>query len=90
MNTAAEASRLLQQALDSSQQAEKTIDDLMTVHDYQDVALLVTQAANNLLEAAKAFMNSKDEPALDFMEAADDLLDEIYKIIDGDLDEEEE
>jgi hypothetical protein len=86
MNTSAEVVTLLQQALDSSRRAAEAIDDLIAVHDYQDVAGLVTLAAGALLEAAALLMQSQDEAALEALENADDLLDAVYDIIEGDLD----
>ncbi len=88
MNTSAEAIRLLEEALKDAQAAVKVIDDLIVEHQYQDVALLVSQAAATLLQSATLLMQSKDEDALDTLEQADDLLDEVYAIIDGETDED--
>lgn len=88
MNTSNEAIRLLQEAQSNAQAAKRVIDDLIVAHDYQDVATLVTQAAASLLEAAAYLMQSKDENALDTLEQADDLLDAVYAIIDGETDDE--
>jgi len=88
MNTSAEAIRLLEEALKDAQAAVKVIDDLIVEHQYQDVALLVSQAAATLLQSATLLMQSKDEDALDTLEQADDLLDEVYTIIDGETDED--
>ncbi|MBN8620801.1 MAG: hypothetical protein J0L63_17945, partial [Anaerolineae bacterium] len=81
MNTSTEAIRLLEQALHSARAAQTTINDLIVEHDYQDVALLVTQAAVSMLESASLLMQSQDEAALNALDAADDLLDAVYNII---------
>lgn len=89
MNTSTQAVTLLQQALTLTGQARDTIDNLIAEHDYQDVATLVTQAAAALLESAAYLMQSKDELALNALEGAEDLLDAVYEIIDGETDEDE-
>ncbi|MFN8450028.1 MAG: hypothetical protein U0521_15950 [Anaerolineae bacterium] len=89
MNTTSRASELLQQALTSARQAEGVVNDLIVAHDYQDVALLVTQAASALLEAAALLMQSDAEAAFDQIEQAEDLLDTVYNIIESELDEDE-
>ena len=88
MNTSTRAIELLQQAQRSTTEARAVIDDLLAPHDYQDVATLVTQAAVELLEAAAQLMHSQDEAALDALGRADDLLDAVYDIIDGETDED--
>ena len=88
MNTSAEAIQQLDQALATTRSALNTIENLIAVHDYQDVAQLVTQAAAALLETARLLMESQDEAALDMLENADDLLDTVYDIIEADLNEE--
>jgi hypothetical protein len=88
MNTSARAHELLQQALRTTAESRAVIDDLLAPHDYQDVATLVTQAAAELLTAAAHLMQSQDEVALDALGRADDLLDAVYDIIDGETDEE--
>ena len=88
MNTSTEALRQLQQALTSAREAAQVINDLIVEHEYQDVAALVTQAAASLLESAALLMQLQDEPALAALEQADDLLDEVYGIIDGETDDE--
>ena len=65
------------------------VNDLIIAHDYQDVALLVTQAAAELLESAALLMQSQGEAAFDAMEKAEDLLDAVYDIINGELDDED-
>lgn len=88
VNTSSEASKRLEQALATSREAASIIDNLIAEHEYQDVALLVTQAAGKLLEAAAALMQSNDEAGLGALESADDLLDAVYDIIDGETDED--
>jgi hypothetical protein len=89
MNTTSHASELLGQALHSTRNAEQVINDLIVTHDYQDVALLVTQAAAALLESAGLLMQSQGEAAFDAMEKAEDLLDSVYDIINGELDDDD-
>ncbi len=89
MNTSARAGELLQQALTSTREAEQVVNDLIVAHDYQDVALLVTQAASALLESAALLMQSQGEAAFDEIEKAEDLLDMVYHIIDGEIDDDE-
>jgi hypothetical protein len=79
---------LLQEARGKAEAAAGVIHDLIVAHDYQDVAALVAQAAGELLAAAEALMKSEDEAALEALERADDLLDAVYDIIDGETDEE--
>ena len=88
MNTSTRASELLQQALTSARDAEHVVNDLIVAHEYQDVALLVTQAAVALLQSAALLMQSQGEAAFDQMETAEDLLDSVYNIIDGEIDED--
>lgn len=88
MNTTSRASELLQQALTSAREAEGVVNDLIVAHDYQDVALLVTQAAAALLESAALLMQADADAAFDQIEQAEDLLDTVYNIIDGELDDE--
>jgi hypothetical protein len=88
MNTSSEAITKLKKALETSHEAKTVIDNLIAVHDYQDVASLVVEAAATLLEAAISLMQSQDEIALDQVEAAEDLLDSAYSIIDGEVDED--
>src|SRR5690606_32222642 len=65
MNTSAEAVKLLEQALTTTRSAAGTIEDLIAPHDYQDVAMLISQAAAALLESASLLMQSQDEAALE-------------------------
>jgi hypothetical protein len=88
MNTSSEAIRLLEQAAAAARQAAAVIDDLIAPHDYQDVAALVTQAAAGLLDSATRLMQSDDVAGLEALEAADDLLDAVYDIIESELDDE--
>jgi len=88
MHTSTEASQLLQEALAKTRAAAQVINNLVIEHEYQDVAVLVAQAGAALMEAAMLLLESKDEEALDSIEQADDLLDAVYKIIDGEIDED--
>jgi hypothetical protein len=88
INTSSEASKRLEQALVTTQEAVRIIDNLIAEHEYQDVASLVAQAAGKLLEAAAALMRSDDEAGIGALESADDLLDAVYDIIDGETDED--
>ena len=88
MNTSTEVIRLLQQASVQAQQANKVLDDLIVPHEYQDVSKLLIEAAQALLESATSLMRVDDETALDSLETAEDLLDKVYAIIDGEIDEE--
>jgi hypothetical protein len=88
MNTSDTAIKQLQQAMTTTEQAVNTINNLIAAHDYQDVASLVAQAAGALLEAATLLMQSQDEAALDALENADDLIESVYNIIEGELDDE--
>lgn len=89
MNTSTEAIRKLEQAQKETREAIAVVDNLIAAHDYQDVATLVAKAALALLESATLLMHSKDEDALNALEHADDLLDNVYDIIEGDLEEDE-
>ena len=88
MSTSADVIKLLQEALTTARRAESSIDDLIAVHDYQDVAQLITQAAEALLESAALLMQSEDEAALDLLENAEDLIDSVYGVIESDLDDD--
>ncbi len=88
INTSGEASKRLEQALATTKEAIQVIDNLIADHEYQDVASLVAQAAGKLLEAAAALMQSNDEVGISALESADDLLDAVYDIIDGEMDED--
>ena len=88
VNTSSEATKRLELALSTTREAVSIIDNLIADHEYQDVASLVTQAAGKLLEAAAALMQSNDEVGLGALESADDLLDAVYDIIDGETDED--
>lgn len=89
MHTSTEAAQLLQDALAKTRAATNVINNLVIEHEYQDVAILVTQAGEALINAAVLLLDSNDEAALDALEQADDLLDSVYKIIDGEVDEDE-
>lgn len=86
MNTSTEAIKQLQEAIQKVQASQDVVENLIAVHDYQDVTALVIQSAEALLHSAVAFMQSEDENALDLIEGAEDLLEAMYNIIDGDLD----
>ena len=86
MNTSTEVIKQLQETIEKAQKAQNTVDNLIAVHDYQDVASLVIQAAEAMLHSGIALMQSEDENALNLIESAEDLIDDIYKIIEGDLD----
>jgi hypothetical protein len=88
MNTSTHAVQLLHEALEKTRAATRVINDLIVEHDYQDVAILVAQASERLLEAAARLMESDDEAALDALDQADDLLDAVYAIIEGETDED--
>jgi hypothetical protein len=88
MNTSAEATKRLEQAKAITHEAATVIDNLIVEHEYQDVAALVARAAVKLLEASAALMQSQDEAGLTALEDADDLLDAVYDIIDGETDED--
>lgn len=90
MNTSAEAVRLLHEALNNARAAKAVINDLITAHDYQDVAELVTMAAASLLESSSLLMQNDDEGAFAALDAAEDALDTVYAIIDGDMDDDDE
>jgi hypothetical protein len=89
MNTSSEAIKTLEQASATTTAAVNIIDNLIAEHTYQDVASLAAKAAAALLECANHLMNSQDEAAFESLETADDFLNEIYGIIDADLEDEE-
>src|SRR4051812_8180056 len=89
MNTSAQAIQLLQTALTNTQSATAVIENLVVEHEYQDVTSLITQASAALLETAILLMQSKDDPALQKLEQAEDMLDMVYKIIDGETDDDD-
>jgi hypothetical protein len=88
MNTSSEAVKRLQEAITAAKSAGDVVENLIAEHDYQDVASLITQAASALLECASLLMQGDDEAALDSLDSAEDLLDQVYAIIDGEVDEE--
>lgn len=88
MNTSAEAARLIDQALATTRESTRVIQNLVAAHDYQDIAALVTQAAAALLQSASQLMQMQDEAALASLADADDLLDAVYDIIDAETDED--
>ncbi len=88
MQTSSAAIALIEQAQRTSKDAALVITNLVAAHDYQDVALIITQAAAELLETAKLLMQSQDVAAFESLERAEDLLDSFYDIVDGEIDEE--
>lgn len=88
MNTSSEAIRLLENALTSVQEATTVIDNLIIEHDFQDVASLVTQAVAALLQSAALMMQSQGDDAFEALDKAEDALDSVYAIIDGEIDDE--
>ncbi|MGJ3239977.1 MAG: hypothetical protein ACFE0Q_14795 [Anaerolineae bacterium] len=86
MNTSAEAIKQLQATIERAQAVQTTVDNFIAVHDYQDVTSLVIQSAEALLHAAVALLQAEDENALDLIETAEDLIEDVYKAIEGDLD----
>jgi inactivated superfamily I helicase len=88
MNTSTEAVKRLENARQAAQSAQDVIENLIAEHEYQDIALLLTRAADTLLESAKQLMQSRDEDALSTLENAEDLLDAVWEIIEGEVDEE--
>jgi hypothetical protein len=88
MNTSSEAVKRLQEAITAAKSAGDVVENLVAEHEYQDVAGLITQAAAAMLECASLLMQGDDEAALDNLDRAEDLLDEVYGIIDGEVDEE--
>jgi len=88
MQTSSAAIALIEQAQHTTKDAAQVIANLIAEHDYQDVALIITQAAAELLETAKLLMQSQDVTAFESLERAEDLLDSFYDIVDGEIDEE--
>ena len=86
MNTSQEAIKQLQSSLSGAKDAADTIENLIAVHDYQDVAGLATLAAASLLEAATKLMEKDDTAAFGAIDDAEELIDAIYGIVDEDLD----
>lgn len=86
MSTSQDVIARLEAAQQTVQEVNAAIDDLIAVHDYQDVAALITQSAERLLQATEQFMQSDSEAALATIEAAEDLIDAMYDIIEEDLD----
>lgn len=86
MNTSTEAVNQLTAALEQTRSAAEVIQNLIADHDYQDEGALVTHAAARLLEAAAHLMQSEDEPALEAIESAEDLLEALWEMIEGEID----
>lgn len=87
--TSGEAVSQLETAAQQAHKAALTIDNLLAAHDYQDVAGIAARAGQALLEAAAAFMKNDDEAAFRSIDAAEDFLDVLYDIVDGELGDEE-
>jgi len=87
MNTSSDAVKLLHEALEKARAATRVINDLVVEHEYQDVAMLIAQASEKLLESAALLMQSDDEAAMSALNDADDLLDSVYNIIDGETED---
>lgn len=87
--TSGEAITQLEAAITQVVKASHTIDNLLAAHAYQDVAGFAARAGNALLEAAAAFMRGDDEAAFRSIEASEDLMDALYDVVDGELDDEE-
>jgi hypothetical protein len=49
--------------------------------------MLIAQASEKLLESAALLMQSDDEAAMSALNDADDLLDSVYNIIDGETED---
>ena len=88
--TSSEVIKQLEQAQAATQAAIAALDSLIVPHEYQDVAVLVGQAALQLLGATHALMQSDDTRAFAAIEQADELLDGAFAIIDSELDDDEE
>ncbi len=86
--TSAEAIKQLEQARKTTQSAIQTINTLIVEHEFQDMAQLVGQAADALLEAATLLLRSQDVAALQAMERADDYIERAYEVIDEETDED--
>lgn len=87
--TSGEAVNQLVAAAQQAHKAALTIDNLLAAHDYQDVAGIAARAGQALLDAATAFMKNDDESAFRSIDAAEDFLDALYDIVDGELGDEE-
>ncbi len=90
MNTSSEAVKQLTTALEQTRSAAEVIQNLVAEHDYQDEAALVSHAAARLLEAAAHLMQSQDEPALEAIKSAEDLLEALWELIEGEIDEDDD
>lgn len=90
MSTSNDVIQALNDARASTAQIQALLNDLIVEHTFQDVATLSLAAAAELLQTTQHFMEQQDEPAIDSLERVDELLDELYAIIEGDLDESEE
>lgn len=84
MNTSTEAVKKLEAAIETAQNAESVIAELVAPHDYQDVAQLLTRAGNSLLQAASLLMQKEAAQGLEFLDSAEELIDAVYDIIEAD------
>jgi hypothetical protein len=88
--TTQEVLKQLENAQVGTRAAITALNGLIVPHDYQDVAGLVAKSALELLNAAQALMQSDDARAFAAIERADELLEGVFDIVDGELDEDEE
>ena len=88
MNTSTEAIHRLENARQAVLSAQDVLENLIAAHDYQDVAVLLTRSAATLLESITLLMQMKDEDALNTLDNAEDLLDAVWEIIEGEIEEE--
>lgn len=87
MNTTPEAINKLEQAQQLARQAAAILDDLIVPNDFQDVAGLTALAAAELLKATTLLLQSKPDEAIKAIEECDELVDEVYDIIEEDTSE---
>lgn len=88
MNTSTEALNQLRQAQAATTSAQQVVDNLIAAHDYQDVTSLVVRSAASMLESALQLMQNEDEAGLDALERAEDLIEAVYDIIEGEVEDE--
>lgn len=85
MKTSQDVIRHLEKIIQEAESTEAMMDDLTAPHAYEDVARLSLQGAVALLKASCAFMQTHDEEALEDIDNAEDYIEGIYDIIEGDL-----
>jgi hypothetical protein len=88
MNTSTEAINRLESARQAVLSAQDVLENLIAAHDYQDVAVLLTRSTATLLESITLLMQMKDEEALNTLDSAEDLLDAVWEIIEGEIEGE--